>query len=272
MTPRSLATALLALAASASIAIAEPVPPAAHRALYDLKMESAQKGGSVTAATGTMAYEITDACDGWATRQRLALSLTNEEGQTIETVSDYATWESKDGLSMRFRMRQTTDTALTDQVEGEAHLDRTGGPGTIHYTVPGVRDMALPAGTLFPMMHTDAILAAAAAGKKFISLPIFDGTGDKGAQDSSVAIIDWNPPGPAPYPVLAALPSGRVRVAFFNRTPSEADAKTKIPGSPDYEVGMRYWADGVADDLHMDFADFIMGGHLKEFTLRPPHC
>jgi len=37
-------------------------------------------------------------------------------------------------------------------------------------------------------------------------------------------------------------------------------------------VGMKYFANGVADDLHMDFSDFVMQGKLAEFTLPPPHC
>ena len=266
---RPLAIALLGLATAPAFA-AEPPPPAAHRALYELTMESA-RGNNVSAARGSMAYELTDACDGWATRQRLSLTITNRDGQDIDLVSDYATWESKDGLKMRFKMRQTTDTALTDQAEGEATLDGPGGGGSIHYTVPEEKDLPLPAGTLFPTAHTQAIIAAAEAGKKFISLPVFDGTSDKGVQDSSVAIVSWDPPGPAPDPALAALPSGRVRIAFFDRTPS-ATKKDKPAGSPDYEVGMRYWSNSVANDLNMDFTDFVMSGKMKEFTLQPPHC
>ena len=272
--------ALLAIALLATPALltpakaAGPVPPAAHRALYDLTLESS-RGGETTGARGTMAYEVTDACDGWATRQRLALTITNRDGQDVETVSDYATWESKDGLSLRFKMRQTTDTALTDQAEGDAHIDSPGGTGTIHYTLPEDHRIPMPKGTVFPMAHTEAILAAAAAGKKFIALPIFDGTGDKGTQDSAIAITNWAPPakgsGLAANPVLAALPSGRVRIAFYDRDKPGAGGD-KPAGAADYEVGMRYWANGVADDLHMDFGDFVMQGRLKEFTLQPPHC
>ena len=271
---RHLAPAFLigafSLAAAPAFA-ADPVPLAAHRALYKLSMDSSH-GGDVTAASGTMAYEITDVCDGWATRQRLAMTLTNRDGQDIESVSDYATWESKDGLSMRFRMRQTTDTAVTDQVEGTAKLDSPGGPGSISYTVPDAKTLPIPAGTAFPMVHTAAIISAAEAGKRFIALPIFDGTGDKGVQDSSVAIANWNPPSAAAYPALAELPSGRVRVAFFDRMQSASTGKGKVAGSPDYEVGMKYWANGVADDLQMDFSDFVMRGKLSEFTLVEPHC
>src|SRR5437764_2605829 len=170
--------ALLAITVAASPALAaDRVPMAAHRALYRLTLESV-RGGDVSAATGTSAYEVTDACDGWATRQRLSMTITTRDGQDIELVSDYATWESKDGLSMRFRMRQTTDTAVTEQAEGDAKLQSAGGPGTIHYTVPEDKQMPMPAGTVFPMAHTEAIIAAAEAGKRFLAVPIFDGTGD----------------------------------------------------------------------------------------------
>jgi hypothetical protein len=273
---RLLATVLLALITVPALA-AEPIvppaataiPPAAHRALYDLTLESSK--GDINGAHGTMSYEVTDACDGWATQQRLALTITNRDGQDIETVSDYATWESKDGLSMRFRMRQTTDQAMTDQAEGTAKLDSTGGTGSIHYTLPEDKTMPLPKGTVFPMMHTEAILTAAEAGKKFITLPLFDGTGDKGAQDSSILVLGWNPAGgDAPYPPLAKMANGKVRIAFFDRIAS--GERSKPDGSPDYEVAMKYWANGVADDLHMNFTDFVMLGKLKEFALRPPHC
>jgi hypothetical protein len=266
---RPLAAVLALLAASPCLA-AEQVPMAAHRALYRLTLESA-RGGDVSAARGTMAYELTDACDGWATRQRLAMTITNRDGQDVELVSDYATWESKDGLSMRFRMRQTTDTAITDQAEGTAKLDGPGGPGTIHYTVPEEKDMRMPAGTVFPTAHTEAIIAAAEAGKRFIALPIFDGTGDRGAQDSSIAIANWGPNPNPPYPALANMQAGRVRIAFFDRDPKPASSG-RPTGSPDYEVGMKYFANGVADDLHMDFSDFVMQGKLAEFTETPPHC
>ncbi len=262
--------ATLALFAATPVLAAERVPMAAHRALYNLTLETV-RGGDVGAATGTMAYEVTDACDGWASRQRLSMTLTNRDGQDIQLVSDYATWESKDGLSMRFRMRQTTDTAITEQVEGSATLQADGQGGSVHYTVPEEKDVRLPAATLFPMRHTEAIIAGAQDGKKFINVPIFDGTGDHGAQDSFVVMSNWGPTVKSEFPDLAKLESGKVHVSFFDRTAKPSP--DKLAGVPDYEVGMTYFANGVADDLHMDFTDFVMSGHLGEFTLTPPpHC
>lgn len=236
---------------------------AAHRALYALTLANA-RSGDIAGATGKMAYEVTDACDGWAVRQRLEMTISNRDGQDIQMVSDYTTWESKDGLRLQFRMRQTTDTAVTSEVAGDAKLDSAGGPGQAHYTLPADATKPLPNGTLFPMAHTEAIIAAAKAGKKFLALPLFDGTSADGAQDSSIAIVGWNPPAKTQWPALTNLSSGRVHVAFFDRTPGTQQ--------PDYEVGMRYWENGVADDLSMDFGDFVMSGKMTEFAPQKPGC
>lgn len=266
MRPSALAAAVVALCASAALpadAAGLNTASAAHRAIYNLTLASS-RGGEIVGARGTMGYEVIDACDGWAVRQRLSMTLTNTEGQDVQMVSDYATWESKDGLKFRFHMKQTTDTAVTSQTDGEAHLERTGGPGEAHYTVPEDTTKPLPPGTLFPMAHTSAILAAAEAGKKFIALPLFDGTDDSGPEDSFIVALDWKKPEANKYPFLSNLPSTRVRLAFFDHA-----AKGEVPT---YQVGMRYWANGVADNLQMDFGDFVMDAKMAELTPLPHKC
>jgi hypothetical protein len=37
-------------------------------------------------------------------------------------------------------------------------------------------------------------------------------------------------------------------------------------------VGMRYGENGVADDLQMDFGDFVMDAKLSELTPLPRKC
>ncbi len=258
--------AFLALAACASLARPAPAPAAAielagHKAVYDLTLDKVR--GDVTGAGGTMSYEVVDACDGWAVHQRLNMTITNRDGQDIEMVSDYTTWESKDGRQLRFRMRQTTEQAVTTDVAGEAELDGAGG-GTVRYSQPEGQTKALGKGTLFPMAHTEEIIRAAMAGKRFIALPLFDGTGAEGAQDSTVAVASWGGPEPGRWPDLAKLASGRVHVAFFDQAGNSQQ--------PEYEVSMRYWANGVADDLLMDFGDFAMRGRLSTLALQPKGC
>jgi hypothetical protein len=255
--------------ASAATSAPSPAPAPgtaaliAHRALYTLTMASA-KSGDVIAARGTMGYEVTDACDGWAVRQRLRMTITNSEGQDIEMASDYTTWESKDGLKFRYHMRQTTDTAVTSQTDGEAFLQKTGGPGEARYTSPHDSTSGLPEGTVFPMAHTAAIIAAAREKKHFLSLPLFDGTDENGVEDSFIVVLDWKPPAPSKWPALSSLPSTRVHLSFFDHAPTGMQ--------PTYEVAMRYWENGVADDMKMDFGDFVMDAKMKEMAPQPHKC
>ena len=257
--------ALCLLLAAPLAAHADSAGLAAHQAAYALTLDSSQADGDVTAVTGEMAYEVTDACDGWAVRQRLQMKVTNREGTDIDMVSDYLTWESKDGTKLQLP-HEADDRHRGDGAgRGRRHARTQWRQRPIHYTMPSVKTTELPPGTLFPMAHTAAIIAGAEAGQKFITLPLFDGTGAEGAQSTSIVVASWDKePSAAPYPQLAELPSGRVRVAFFPRN--------KDAISPDYEVGMRYWSNGVADALNMDFGDFVVNGKLKSFTMPPSHC
>jgi hypothetical protein len=262
---------LLGYALSPELAPAAPPPPApaavplaAHRALYEMTLDSSRGGRQVASAHGTMGYEVVDVCDGWATRQRLRMAITSGEGQETAMDSDYATWESKDGLNFRFHMVQKSDSAVTSQTDGSARLVAAGGAGEVLYRLPKETKANLPAGTLFPMMHTVAIINAAREHKKFIALPLFDGTDDDGFEDSSVAILDWKPPFGTDHPILTPLSSTRVRIAFFDHASGSP--------TPTYEAAMRYWENGVADGMLMDFGDFVMSAKLTELTPIPRRC
>ena len=236
---------------------------AAHVAQYKLSLETSK--GDVAAGSGTMTYEIIDACDGWAVRQRLAMVLTNRDGQDIRSVSDYTTFETKDGLSMRFRSHQLNDGESPEDVAGEATLTAPGGAGKAVYTQPKADTKTLPAGTLFPSTHTMRIIDAAQAGQKFLSLPLFDGTSEAGGQFSSVVMSAWDKsPVPTKFGPLATQPSGRVHIAFFD---GDSDGS-----QPDYEVSMRYFANGVADEMSMNFGDFVMSAKIEKLTINKPGC
>jgi hypothetical protein len=58
-----------------------------------------------------------------------------------------------------------------------------------------------------------------------------------------------------------------MRIAFFNRGSAAAGA-----GTPEYEVGLRYYANGVADEMKMDFGDFVLDGKLEELEALPHDC
>jgi hypothetical protein len=259
-------TAQHAAAAPATPAMFDAAAPtiAGHHAFYQLSLQSSTDQG-VLSATGSMSYDVTDACTGWTTAQHLIINLTDRDGRDVKMVSDYATFETKDGTHLTFHTKQMTDSSVTEQIDGVATLDRSGGKGHADFTAPERKRVMLPPGTMLPNAHTLAVLQAGLAGKRFLSIPLFDGTGSDGAQDSFTTIENWHASHTEKWSSLSGLPSGRVHVAFFDR-----DQKTELP---DYEIGMRYFDNGVADDLAMNFGDFVMSGKLDQFELKSgPRC
>jgi hypothetical protein len=284
------------LVAGAAI-LAAPSPQAAepgveamvgHRAAYRLSLDRVRDNSDVARAEGAMLYEVVDACDGWATRQRFQLRLTDRDGQDVETTSDYSTYETKDGRSIRFSLTQTSQGAVSQRIAGEATVTAEG--GTVTYTDPEPKQETLPRGTLLPMLHTIRSLAAARAGSRMLVVPLFDGTSPDGAQDTTTVISAWQQPqastpggtpgttqGGAPatiqaagrFPALAQLGSARMRVAFFDRNPAGSGGGAS---APDYEVGLRYFENGVADELKMEFGEFSVDGRLQELALLPNPC
>jgi hypothetical protein len=268
-----LAAGLLGLAPStlrAADAGADAMAP--HRAAYRLTLDRS-RDNAISRAEGAMVYEVVDACDGWATRQRFTLVLTDRDGQVVESASDYSTYETKDGKSIRFSLTQTSQGAVSQRVAGEAEVSPDGG-GRARYTDPEPKEEALPPGTLLPMLHTMRSLAAAKAGSRMLVTPLFDGTSPDGAQDTTTVISAWQAAqGNQRFPALATLGSARMRVAFFDRGKEGKDGKDRGGASaPDYEVGLRYFENGVADELKMEFGDFSVNGRMEELSILPNGC
>jgi len=242
---------------------------APHRAAYRLSLSRARDPGSISRADGAMLYELVDACEGWASRQRFTLTLTDRDGTEIETASDYATYESKDGRRLRFTLTQTTQGAVTQRIVGEAEIGPDGA-GTVRYTEPEEKRERLPPGTLLPNLHTIRALNAARSGQRLLVAPLFDGTSADGAQDTTTVLSAWDAPREvAAFPMLSPLGSVRMRIAFFDR---EAQSQGGGATTPSYEVSLRYWENGVADDLLMDFREFVVEGRMATLEPVPGGC
>ncbi|MCQ4160909.1 cell envelope integrity EipB family protein [Roseomonas sp. GC11] len=239
-----------------------------HRAAYRLQLDRVRQGGDVVQAEGAMLFEVLDACDGWASRQRLQLTVVDRSGQQIETSSDYSTWESKDGKRLRFTLTQTAQGAVTQRVSGEAELDKPQGSGTARYEQPAATTVPLPPGTLLPMVHTLHALDLARAGQtRLLNAPLFDGTSEEGAQESTTLLSPWTPPPANPrFPLMAGQGSARMRIAFFGKDAAAGAS------APEYEVGLRYYANGVADEMNMDFGDFAVNALMQSLEKVPAAC
>jgi hypothetical protein len=231
---------------------------------YDLTL-SKVRTHDVTGATGAMRFSVVDGCTGWGTTQHMTLLIRNADGSLNKTVTDYITWETKDSKTLTFTLEERdNDGKLVIDDAGTATHSGPNGAGTIVYTTPAGRLINLPPGTLFPMAHTAALLAAGTEGKKFISVPLFDGTSENGAQSTFVAVLGHEGPQKADFPALSKLPSTDVDIAFFDRGNTDEN--------PNFRSQMKYYDNGVATGILLDFGDFVMRGRLDHLTIPPNTC
>jgi hypothetical protein len=263
------AVVALALLGSLQAAAASPTTLASHRAGYVLKLHSAQTGSGVESATGVMIYQWADVCDGWTVQQRFELAVDSDQGGS-KVGSEYLTWEAKDGNRYRFRSRQFQNDQMVAEIVGEAEMPAGGGEGVAHFEKPAEGDVPLSPGTMFPTTHFLALMDEARSGARLYNSRVFDGTEEGGDQELNAVIAQPRRAAPKQDadPAVAALAGRKVwpmRFAFFD--------DSSVDGRPNYELGIHYFADGVADELRLDFGAYTVAGTLTKLERIPaPQC
>ena len=271
ISPRGWSFAVAAFLALAAASPAGAVDIAPHRAIYTMTLGSSKQSSGVVAARGSMAFEWGETCDAWTVEQRYKLSMHYAEDTDVELVSNFVTWESKDGQHYRFFERKLKNGELDEEVRGEATLDGVGKGGKVEFTKPNQSALDLAPGVIFPTAHTILLIERAAAGEAFVGKKLFDGSSDENAVDVTAVIGApmTAEAGGAEEPVkspLLARPSWRMRLAFF---PAEAGNDDK----PDYELGMRLLDNGVSRDMVLDYGDFAIKAILEKIEALPkPNC
>lgn len=262
MIRRLWAAGVAALVLSTVTAQAGPADLVPHRAIYAMGLSTIKPGAGIAAATGTMSYEFDDSCDGWVVENRIAITYAYTEGGQVLSTTDFITWESKDGLHYKFRMRNTRDGQVTEDVEGAADLKGKGLGGTAKFERPEVISMPLPKGTLFPTEHTKRLLEAAESGGHSFWRVVFDGSGTEGPYEVNALIgsPSQNFPSKAPDPLLAS-PAWPMRLAFF-------PVASKDP-LPNFEMALTYHPNGVSQEIVQSFKNFSLKGRLQTIEALP---
>jgi hypothetical protein len=243
---------------------------APHRAIYRMSLASTRSGSGVTAASGAMSYKFGDSCDGWLVENKTALTFSYSDGAPVSTTWDFVTWESKDGLHYRFRVRSTRDGTVTEEIDGVADLEGKGKGGIAKFTLPERTSLRLPKGTLFPTEHTIRLIELAQHGEHLAERILFDGTGTDqifavNAVIGKARAGGGKPTAPGIDRALLATTSWPMQMAFFPGDSNELD--------PDYEVAVRYYQNGVADDVLQSFGNFSLRGTLESLEALPkPDC
>jgi hypothetical protein len=242
---------------------------APHRATYDMKLSVARPNSGIADVNGRMVLETVDSCDGWEVKQRIKLTFLRNDGEEFDTDSTFTSYETKDGLGLRFSVRNIQDNEVEEELRGQADLDGQGGKGRASFTLPEVRSFELPAGTLFPTTHLSLIIRHARNGDKSATYYVFDGARLDGAFQVNAVI--GKPPRPVGGPVrgdialLRNQPSWSVRLAFF--------AAGDQGANPEYELALDLLANGIARSMVLDYGDFAVDARLVQLQALPrPKC
>ena len=260
-------TLLLCLPAMLSTGLAEAGALLSHRAIYDLSTGSLGSGSMVARVRGRLVVESREECDGFILNQRIVTETVSTQGD--ETVSDLriALWESRDGDRLQFSVSSHVDGRLVSEDNGSATLNGQQG-GTATFKEPEAKEVALPAGTVFPTTHSLAILKAARDGRKWLPMTVFDGSAEDGPYSTFTAIgrsRTVSAEAGRGASALDGVVSWPVRTAYFLLEQSQS--------VPDFEIGFNLFDNGVAGDLQLDYGDFVIAGELAQLDPLPdPAC
>lgn len=248
------------LAASPAIVLADF---AGHRAIYRLTLESAHPASGIASAKGELAVDWRHVCDGWTMEFRSFFDVTYRERGTLRLGSASTSWENVDGTEFRFNSRHTVNGKVMERIEGTATIQRANTGKVTLAGRSGKKTLTLPAGTLFPLAHARALIAAAQAGSGqaiTLSRTIFDGM-DENSVFLTNAIIgkEQKAGGEDTVRDLKLLRSWPVNMAYFRPNNSNPE--------PFYEYRVRLFDNGVADDLVMTFDDFQLRGKIDQLVL-----
>ncbi len=261
----------LGLLAAVLVAGAGPWHPAqaapgflSHRAVYDLSLAKSRSNSSVAQAHGKLEFKWADICSGWTVSQRTRVQMLTTEGQTFDFGWSLNALETRDGRRYRFFIRRFNVDNSTEEVRGEARLPEPGARGLAVFAKPEARRVRLPKGTLFPTAHSLLLIEAAAKGELPLWRTVFDGSGDDGRFGVNAALTQALPaeaPSRFDSPLLRGQASWRLRLAYFGMDESVAE--------PEHEQALRLYANGVVDEMLLDYGDFVLRADLGVLEALP---
>lgn len=259
----------VAAAIAGTLGVSAPagaVDLAPYRAFYELSLDNAFGRSAIVGATGAMSAEWSLSCDGWVAVQRLRMVLETDEGEKLDTDLVMSSFESVDGKSYRFTSRTTHDGSEEERYQGAARREEAGAAGSALYSEPAETTVEFPAGTMFPIQHTRALVAAAERGDQLLTVPFFDGPRpDKSPFLASALVLGAAHPAAAEDEELLRRRWWPVRIAFFENDTGVAE--------PDFEMTAKLQDNGVVREFTFDYGEFSLVARLSRIEgLSVPDC
>lgn len=269
-------SAMVMLAASASIGLAEPaqksdgVELASHRAVYDLKLASARGNRPVESVRGRILYDFSGSeCEGYALRFRQVSEIDAGEGVRMMTDMRATTWEDAAAKTFRFNSENFVDQNVKSVIDGRA--ERQIGQVDVTLKKPASKTFAIDAAVFFPTDHMRRVIVAAREGKTLLQGPVFDGsdTGEKVYDTMTVIGQAIEPDAQKPDDAagkderLSKLRRWPVSISYFDKSKADGDQL------PVYGIKFELYENGISRALALDYNDFVVNGTMTALETRP---
>lgn len=248
---------------------AERVVLAPHRAVYDLKLNTAKPSRSVDGARGRIAFDFTgDACEGYALsfRQVTVLESTETGARNIDVRT--TNFEDGEGKLFRFKTQASVGGRLDDRVDGVA--EKRDQNFRVQIRQPKADRFEFGADVIFPSEHLKRVIQAARTGRTTFNVQVYDGS-DEGKQiyDTFAVIGRKSEAGTLDkleeavrLPEMASQARWPVSISYFKAGSGEV--------SPSYAISFDLFENGVTRALILDYRDFQMTGELTKLDMMKP--
>ncbi|MGB1077506.1 MAG: EipB family protein, partial [Bdellovibrionales bacterium] len=208
------------------------------------------KGSQLLNIEGELLFSLQSSCEGWITDHSFSILYEYQDAAPLKVNNTISTYESYDGQDFQFFASRQSNDQDSEQTNG--HLDHSQNIRQVTYTKPEQKILPLSLETLLPMQHTYEILDAAQQGKKFINLPLFDGSNDEGTMDVSAFIISANG---SQYHTDPSQSLYKIDLAFFQQ-----NSKTE---QAEYEITIYIHKSGIISYMLVNYGDFTIAQKLK---------
>ncbi len=241
---------------------------ASYRAVYELAIDDSGDVAPSASVNGRMVIEfVGSACSGYKSQMRI-VTEGESDGNSQVTDARTETLETGDGR-YEFTNRTYVNDTLAEESAGVAR--RAGDSVTVKLTKPGKKQFALSGDVVFPTEQLKRVLAAAAEGRHFVAMEVFDGSETGEIVYATAAVIGKVSSAPDDYgdealvgeAGFAGLPHWPITVSYFQKGSGTDDA-------PSYVTSFVVYANGIGRKLRIDYGKFALTGHLSHLEMLPP--
>lgn len=257
------AVAVFPFAFGLSLPASHAAPLAPHRAVYDLRLDTASDRSGIDDMAGRMVYEFDgSACEGYTVKFRFVTRILSGDVTRL-TDQRTTTYEDLDNDTFRFVTRAFVDDVLDREVRGQAAAEDDA--ISVDLEKPEERELRLEAGR-FPTEHMLELIEKAKAGETLYESSIYDGSDSADETMTTNAVIgEKRKPeggGDGEFRAMKDLAGEMfwpVTIAYFQKGDAE--------GLPIYQIAFKLYENGVTRDLTLDYGEFALRGTLSDLEM-----